>query len=61
MHKKDTEKERYLNMFHAPKKFTLSWNDGPIIGKHEITNDLLVLAETFLSLIINRSQHITRN
>ena len=54
MHKKDTEKEKYLNMFHAPKKFILSWNDAPIIGKQKVTKDQLVLAETFLSVIIDQ-------
>lgn len=52
--KKDTEKEKYLNMFHAPKKFMLSWDDGPIIGKQKFTKDQLVLAETFLSVIIDQ-------
>jgi len=47
VHKKDTEKEKYLNMFHAPKKFILSWNDAPIIGKQKVTKDQLVLAENF--------------
>ena len=55
MHKKkDTEKEKYLNMFRSPKKFMLSWNDAPIIGKQKITEDQLVLAETFLSVIIDQ-------